>query len=819
MSIKIDRVQLDIVINNDQARVQLQKLEAEYKSLSAEQKQYTKGSADWERVRVAMLANRAAMDKVVDSIGIANMTLRELTKRSQELTLMRSHLRPGTEEFAKIDKELTQVNSRMSELRGKSNATGKALSGMNFSGVAGMISKVGSVIGIVIGAFNTLKGTINLTDTVSDAFNETIGGLKSSIEYFGRSLLNMDFSNFFKNIREAIRIGKEYVSTLDAIGDRTRGLSIVRADDAKRIAQLDIISKDVNRTKKERIDALNEILHIEQTNADLSLGIAKDREKNELKNAAFQTGLSEKRIRELLKENATRYSSVESAKKYIEAVQVLGKQSMSKGSNPIVALFLEDKKAIDEAKKTIQSVSPEIKKNADELLKLGKIGENSYEKLTSAIVESGQTEASYYQENQKRITRQNKLNKGILDDEEELTKNTIKNNEKKLSSLEKLQAEISKLNKELIDMLLAGKTPPDEFLSNLKKMEQKVIDVNNAVAVSKNGLESYIKLSPDVVIPDEPIKPDTDETIIGDYIDTDYYAKQTELYQQLNDRKLDLVQQGIDGAKNLLMAASQAQYQHDVNLMNQKYDKEKQKLEDQLNSNAISREVYDKKVAALDKKRSAEDLKLRRKQAIREKEIATLGIGVDTAKAIFEIKAKAAAFLAGVTTAPLAAVALAQIPWVLGAAALQTGLVWAQPMPQAYMGKNLNVTGASDGRLYKNVPYAGDAKTGMYRHPTLIADHGSEIVIDHFRSRNITMNYPEILEAIRAVPQHYSGRVPEASYSNNTVSLALSAELIAAMNRFTAAALKLDKDGVELNYQKLTDLQEKVQNIESLTSF
>ncbi len=64
-------------------------------------------------------------------------------------------------------------------------------------------------------------------------------------------------------------------------------------------------------------------------------------------------------------------------------------------------------------------------------------------------------------------------------------------------------------------------------------------------------------------------------------------------------------------------------------------------------------------------------------------------------------------------------------------------------MPQAFTGRNVDVTGALDGRQYKNVPYVGNATTGMYQHPTLISDHGSEIVIDAQRSRNIQMNYPK----------------------------------------------------------------------------
>lgn len=385
------------------------------------------------------------------------------------------------------------------------------------------------------------------------------------------------------------------------------------------------------------------------------------------------------------------------------------------------------------------------------------------------------------------------------------------------NEIQKLQDDIKKANDELINMIATGKTPPAEFLANLDTLEQRFIDINNAVSVAKNGLESYMNVMADVAIPDNTDYSSPDDT---NPLTIDPGEVDMQPYIDLENRKKEIIQQGIDGAKNLLFAASQAQYDHDIMLMNAKYDTEEKKLRNQLDSKVISQEQYDKKVEALDKRRSAEALKIKRKQAIREKELASLGIGVEAAKAIFEIKAKAAAFIAGVATAPLAAIALAQIPWVLGAAALQAGLVWAAPMPQAFTGKNLNVTGATDGRLYKNVPYVSNATTGIYQHPTLIGDHGSEIVIDHMRSRNIQMNYPEILEAIRAVPQHYSGRVPDAQSSSTASAAAavFSSEMIGAIKEFSQAVNTLKTEGVHLDYQRLKDMQTKDTSAENSTA-
>jgi hypothetical protein len=83
--------------------------------------------------------------------------------------------------------------------------------------------------------------------------------------------------------------------------------------------------------------------------------------------------------------------------------------------------------------------------------------------------------------------------------------------EKKVGEYVKLTTKVADLNQELQDMLALGKTPTPEFLANLKAQEQKVIDITNAMAVAKNGFESYLKLDPDQPVPDN-----TDYTIPED---------------------------------------------------------------------------------------------------------------------------------------------------------------------------------------------------------------------------------------------------------------------------------------------------------------
>ena len=60
-----------------------------------------------------------------------------------------------------------------------------------------------------------------------------------------------------------------------------------------------------------------------------------------------------------------------------------------------------------------------------------------------------------------------------------------------------------------------------------------------------------------------------------------------------------------------------------------------------------------------------------------------------------------------------------------------------------------DVIGADDGRVYRNVPYAGVARTGEITRPTLMGERGDELVVDNPTLRNLRMNAPWVLDTIR----------------------------------------------------------------------
>lgn len=78
---------------------------------------------------------------------------------------------------------------------------------------------------------------------------------------------------------------------------------------------------------------------------------------------------------------------------------------------------------------------------------------------------------------------------------------------------------------------------------------------------------------------------------------------------------------------------------------------------------------------------------------------------------------------------------------------------------QAADGK-YDVVGADDNRTYKNIPWLGEATTGMVYAPTLVGEKGKELIVsnDDFLRLEKHINYPLVISAINDARTH---RVPQ----------------------------------------------------------
>jgi len=202
----------------------------------------------------------------------------------------------GTPEFKKAASALEEVNRKIrnadkSAGNFKSNIGNYAGSiGDAFQGVGLNVGKLTGTLGAATAATNPLGlglvalasgaqlfgSAIQATDTLSDSFTRTIEGAKAATQVFFKALADGDFSNLIDNMRDAVKVGKEYADIMDKLEDRKRSQDIQDEKSRGAILKLRKELMNVNLTNDERIAKGKEILRIEDEQAKKRVAIAKD---------------------------------------------------------------------------------------------------------------------------------------------------------------------------------------------------------------------------------------------------------------------------------------------------------------------------------------------------------------------------------------------------------------------------------------------------------------------------------------------------------------------------------------------------------------
>jgi TP901 family phage tail tape measure protein len=169
----------------------------------------------------------------------------------------------------------------------------------------------------------------------------------------------------------------------------------------------------------------------------------------------------------------------------------------------------------------------------------------------------------------------------------------------------------------------------------------------------------------------------------------DNAAKRAELEEQLaalesahQMQKIERLQEYGNNVQEMLSSISTIATNNSnarVQEAEQQNEQEKAALDKRLKAGLIAQKQYDDKVAKLDTELAQKKAEETRKQAIREKELASFQIVLNTAAAIMKIWAEVPKMDFGVSTVALTAVAAAM-------GALQLGAVLSEPLPKARRG-------------------------------------------------------------------------------------------------------------------------------------
>lgn len=181
MSLKIDRVQLEIVVQQDSARQQMIELEGSIRNANRElnkiRKQFGENSQQYQAQAQVVRELKQQYDDLFTEIGIGHLSMKELANRQRELNAILRNLDPSLPEWKQYNQQLKEVNARIKELKGTATETGLSISKLadGFNRYAGMAA----------GAIATLTGmTLTMRQCV-DEYAKMEEAESQAIKYTG----------------------------------------------------------------------------------------------------------------------------------------------------------------------------------------------------------------------------------------------------------------------------------------------------------------------------------------------------------------------------------------------------------------------------------------------------------------------------------------------------------------------------------------------------------------------------------------------------------------------------------------------------------
>ena len=224
MSLKIDRVQLEIVIQQDQARQKMIELEERMRSANRElqktKKQFGETSEEYKKQAEVIKQLQQEYDNLYEEIGLTNLSLRDLGKRQKDLNAILRQLNPNTELYKQYSEQLKEVNNRIKELRGTANETRFSLSkltdGFNKYGAIA-VSAIAGLTGITL----TMRSCVNEYAEMEEAQSQVIkytGLTKDEVKELNEEFKQMDTRTARTRLNElAGDAGKLGISTKEGV--------------------------------------------------------------------------------------------------------------------------------------------------------------------------------------------------------------------------------------------------------------------------------------------------------------------------------------------------------------------------------------------------------------------------------------------------------------------------------------------------------------------------------------------------------------------------------------------------------------------------
>ena len=271
MALKIDRVQLEIVIQQDKARQRMIELESEMKTARSElnkiKKQFGENSVEYKKQAELIKKLVAEYDSLYEGIGLNNLSLKELQNRQKELNQILRNLPASSPLFKQYNAQLNEVNARIRELKGTAQETKFSLS--KLADEFNRYQTLGvSVIATLTGIALTARGCVNDYAAMMEAQSQVTkytGMTAEQVELLNEDLKRMDTRTAREQLNalagDAGRLG---IQAKDEVLDFVEAADMINValgedlgeDATKNIGKLAQMFGDTGRTLKDNMLAI-----------------------------------------------------------------------------------------------------------------------------------------------------------------------------------------------------------------------------------------------------------------------------------------------------------------------------------------------------------------------------------------------------------------------------------------------------------------------------------------------------------------------------------------------------------------------------------
>lgn len=246
MSLKIDRVQLEIVIQQDTARQKMIQLEDKMRDTRKELKKLKEGTEEYAAKSAELKGFQKEYDSLFEKIGIGSLSLKELGNRQKELNAILKNLPGDSKEYSQYNKQLQEVNVRIKELKGNANeakfSIGKLADGFNKYAAIGA-GLIASLTGVALTARKCVDEFADMEEAQSQMRKYT-GLTTQEVKDVNEAFKQMDTRTARTKLNEiagdAGKIGVEGKKNVEEFVEAANMIGVSLGDDLGKDAVLNI---------------------------------------------------------------------------------------------------------------------------------------------------------------------------------------------------------------------------------------------------------------------------------------------------------------------------------------------------------------------------------------------------------------------------------------------------------------------------------------------------------------------------------------------------------------------------------------------------